>query len=116
MTRPARSQIGAHNHAHGREFMSEADYRAKLLFPALERFYEFAIPFSWLVIRVAVGWNLIVHGWLKLMRGVSTVAPAFSQMGFEPAIAWAWASTILEFVGGIAILLGLFTRFFAAAV
>jgi putative oxidoreductase len=92
------------------------DDRQKLLFPALERFYELAIPFSWLVIRVAVGWNLIVHGWGKLERGVSAAAPAFSRMGFEPGIAWAWASTILEFVGGIAILLGLFTRFFAAAV
>src|SRR5262245_40460309 len=96
--------------------MLEAADRPKLLFPALDRFYAFAIPFSWLVIRVAVGWNLIVHGWGKLARGVAPAAPAFSQMGFEPGLFWAWLSTIVELLGGIGILLGLFTRFFAAAV
>jgi putative oxidoreductase len=96
--------------------MSNVGYGPKPLFPALERFYAFAVPFSWLVIRIAVGWNLIVHGWGKLARGVSPAAPAFSQMGFEPGLLWAWASTVLELVGGVCILLGLFTRFFAAAV
>ena len=70
--------------------MSDASYGPKPLFPALDRFYAFAIPFSWLVIRVAVGWNLIVHGWGKLARGVSPAAPAFTQMGFEPGVFWAW--------------------------
>src|SRR5919204_3956930 len=94
-----------------RKRMSDAVYGPKPLFPALGRFYDFAIPFSWLVIQVAVGWNLIVHGWGKIQRGISPVAPAFTQMGFEPGIFWAWLSTILEFAGGICILLGLFTRF-----
>jgi putative oxidoreductase len=96
--------------------MFDAGYRSKPLFPALEPFYRFAIPFSWVVIRVAVGWNLVVHGWGKIARGVSSVAPAFSQMGFEPGLLWAWLSTVLELAGGICILLGLFTRLFAAAV
>ena len=36
-------------------------------------------------------------------------------MGFEPAIAWVWGGLSIEFVGGIALMLGLFTRFWAAA-
>ena len=36
-------------------------------------------------------------------------------MGFDPPLFWAWASTITEFGAGVAIILGLFTRFFAAA-
>jgi len=96
--------------------MAEPGHRPKLLLPALEGFYSFAVPFSWLVIRVAVGWNLIVHGWGKIARGVAPAAPAFSQLGFEPGLFWAWLSTVVEFSSGICILIGLFTRFFAAVV
>ena len=44
------------------------------------------------------------------------MAPAYAKIGFEPAAVFAFASTWIEFAGGIGILLGLFTRFFAAAV
>ena len=95
--------------------MAQADSEPGLLFPALKPFYDQVIPLSWLVIRVAVGWNLIVHGWGKVSRGPSAFVNAFVQQGFDPALPWIWAALTIEFVGGIAILLGLFTRFFAAA-
>ena len=39
--------------------MPEAPAEPKLLFPFLRPFYEgLVIPLSWLVVRVAVGWNL----------------------------------------------------------
>ena len=31
------------------------------------------------------------------------------------ALPWVWAALIIEFAGGIALIIGLFTRFFAAA-
>ncbi len=87
----------------------------KPFFPAIGRFYRHAIPLSWLVVRLAVGWNLVVHGWQNI-TAPARMAPAFAKMGFEPAALWAVVSTFLEFGGGVAIILGLFTRFFAAAV
>jgi putative oxidoreductase len=87
----------------------------RLLLPGLRRFYAIAEPLSWLVIRVAVGWNLLVHGWAKVQRGPSAFVSAFQQIGFDPALPWIWSALFIEFFGGIAILIGLFTRFFAAA-
>src|SRR4051812_40276351 len=96
-----------------------ADTRAepKLLLPALRSFYDVAVPFSWVIIRFAVGWNLIVHAWGKLQSGPApNVVKGYADLGFEPAQVWYWTSTMNELVAGIALILGLFTRFFAAAV
>jgi putative oxidoreductase len=96
--------------------MTDAHAEPKPLIPALKRFYEWAIPFSWPLIRIVVGWNLIVHAWIKLQRGMGAVLPGFSQLGFEPAWFFAWSALLIELLGGIGLILGLFTRFFAAAV
>jgi putative oxidoreductase len=87
----------------------------RLLFPGLKSFYDAVIPLAWPVIRIAVGWNLLVHGWGKVTRGPSAYVRAFTELGFDPALPWIWSALIIEFVGGIALILGLFTRFFAAA-
>ncbi|HEX9463754.1 MAG TPA: DoxX family protein [Alphaproteobacteria bacterium] len=96
--------------------MENADTSSKLLVPALRPFYDVVVPLAWPLIRLAVGWNLIVHGWGKIMRGPVAFAPAFSQMGFEPAALFYWLALAIEFVGGICVAIGLFTRFWAAAV
>ena len=95
--------------------MADTQAEPKLLLPNLKPFYDFAIPLAWPVIRIAVGWNLLVHGWGKVTRGPGAFAKVFGDMGFEPALLWVWAALGIEFVGGIALILGLFTRFFAAA-
>lgn len=87
----------------------------RLLFPGLKRFYDFAVPLSWLVIRMATGWLLIVHGWGKVTRGATPYIKPFKDLGFDPALPWVYSALMIEFVGGIAIFVGLFTRFFAAA-
>ena len=56
----------------------------KLLFPSLERFYDVAIPLAWPIIRIAVGWNLVVHGWGKVMRGPEAYVRPFVEQGFDP--------------------------------
>jgi putative oxidoreductase len=95
--------------------MADTQTEPKLLLPNLKSFYGVAAPLAWPLIRIAVGWNLLVHGWGKVTRGPGAFAKAFGDMGFEPALLWVWGALGIEFVGGIALILGLFTRFFAAA-
>jgi putative oxidoreductase len=91
------------------------EHEPRLLVPGLKSFYEFAIPLAWPIVRIAVGWNLLVHGWGKVMRGPQAFVGPFAELGLEPAWLWVWAALIIEFVGGIALIVGLFTRIFAAA-
>jgi len=95
--------------------MSDVGTNPRPLLPFLKPFYERVIPLAWPVIRIACGWNLAVHGWGKVTRGPSAFVKGFADLGFEPALAWVWGALAIEFVGGIALILGLFTRFFAAA-
>ena len=89
----------------------------RLLFPALRPFYTWAEPISWLLVRLTAGLMLIPHGWPKLMAGIGPVAAnALSKRGIEPAEPLAVILITLETLGGLCIALGLFTRFFAAAV
>ena len=99
--------------------MSRAADEPKLLLPFLAPFYDAAIPISWFIIRLAVGLDLAIHGSEKLLRlpaifyaiANGTAAALSPQLDpFHNIIL-----TLVEFVGGICIALGLFTRFFAAA-
>jgi putative oxidoreductase len=58
---------------------------------------------------------LLVHAWGKIQLGPTKMAPAFANMGFEPGVFY-WMTFLVEGLGGLGILLGLFTRFFAAMV
>jgi len=88
----------------------------KLLFPALQRFYELMDPIAWVVIRFAIGWNLFIHGYPKFFtRGPSAYIKAFNAQGFDPALPWIYIVGFIECFGGLALIFGLFTRFFAAA-
>jgi putative oxidoreductase len=87
----------------------------KLLFPRLERFYNTVSDLWYPVIRIAVGGRLFMHGWQKIGVGIAGVTAYFSKIGLEPAVAFAYAAMFLETVGAICVALGLFTRFFAAA-
>ncbi|HEY7299331.1 MAG TPA: DoxX family protein [Xanthobacteraceae bacterium] len=96
--------------------MADAQSEPRLLLPALRPFYDAVIPLSWLVIRVAVGWNLLVHGYGKIKIGPTAgFLKAFVDLGFTPPEIWFWTALVLETLAGIALILGLFTRFFAAA-
>jgi putative oxidoreductase len=97
--------------------MADLHAEPRPLLPALKPFYDLVIPLSWVVVRFAVGWNLVVHGWGKITVGPTPgFLKAYVDMGFTPPAPWFWTALFLEFVGGIALILGLFTRFFAAAV
>lgn len=60
-----------------------------------------------LVLRIVLGIVFIAHGWQKLETMEGTIG-FFNMLGFSAF--WAYVATYAEFIGGIAVLLGLFTR------
>ena len=99
--------------------MAVADRQPKLLLPFLAPFYAQAVPLSWLVIRAGFGIDLAIHGWEKVVRlpAIFAAISAGTTASLSPQLAPVHniVLAIFEFVGGICIALGLFTRFFAAA-
>jgi putative oxidoreductase len=70
-----------------------------------------------LLLRLAVGIVLFAHGWQKLMvMGVPNVAGFFGAIGIPAPGIMAWIVTLIELVGGAALILGLFTRIVAPLV
>jgi putative oxidoreductase len=66
-----------------------------------------------LVLRLAVGVVFAYHGWLKI-PDVSGFAGFLDSLGVPAPDLMAYVVTYLEFVGGIALIVGLATRYVAA--
>jgi putative oxidoreductase len=84
------------------------DVRTLALSP-LNRLAEFA-P---LVVRVIVGVIMSAHGWQKLMGGPANFAGGLAQLGVPLPGLMAWVVTLVELVGGILLIVGLFSRLVA---
>jgi putative oxidoreductase len=70
------------------------------------------------VLRVTLGVIFVMHGYLALVViGPGGVAGYTARMGYPPALglALAWYLVLAHSVGGILLILGLFTRWAAAA-
>jgi len=88
----------------------------KLLYPGLAGFYESWRDIAYTIVRVVIGYNLFMHGWVKVTgAGLAGVSGFMAKNGLEPSSAFAAAAMFLETVGALCVLFGLFTRFFAAA-
>ncbi len=97
--------------------MSDSMNKPRLLFPQLQSFYDKVEPLSWPLVRLTAGLMMIPHGWPKLMAGVeATAQTALIRRGIEPAWPLALSLITLETIGGLCVALGLFTRFWAAAI
>jgi putative oxidoreductase len=88
----------------------------RLIIPALAPFYKFAREISYPLIRVTVGGTLLVHGINRAAMPLSRAAEEMSKLGHEPAMAFAVLALFNETVGAVCVILGLFTRFFAASI
>jgi len=93
-----------------------AQGETKLLYPGLAGFYETMLPIAATFVRVVVGIMFLMHVTTKFKLGADAVAAnIFAKNGIEPALMWAYVIMFLELVGGICLIVGLFTRFVAAA-
>jgi putative oxidoreductase len=61
-----------------------------------------------LPVRLMLGYGFVAHGWAKLSRGPAGFAKLLEQLGAPLPEVTAWVSTLLEIVGGLAILAGAF--------
>jgi putative oxidoreductase len=100
--------------ASGRDAMTIGE--TKLVFPGLAGFYASWRDIAYTLVRVIIGYIVFMHGWAKVTgAGVAGVSALMARQGLEPATLFALAAMFLETVGAICIIIGLFTRFFAAA-
>lgn len=71
----------------------------------LEQYYDLAI----LILRIAVGVIFIIAGWGKI-TGIEGTQGFFGNIGIPAAGLMAWVVALVEFVGGIMVLIGLYIR------
>ena len=91
------------------------------LIPALTPVYTALEPFTLPALRVVTGLLLVPHGAQKLFGwfggyGLDATGGWLESVGFAPGYLFALAIGLVEFVGGIALALGLLTRPVAAAI
>jgi len=55
-----------------------------------------------------VGYGFIVHGYAKLSRGPETFAIVLHTIGTPMPHLFAWLTTLVELIGGFAVLVGAF--------
>lgn len=83
--------------------------RSRLLMPWLAPFYAGLADLSWLLLRLIAGVALAVHGWPKIQDPFRN-AGMVESLGFVPGVLWSPLLAGTEFIGGILIAIGLFTR------
>jgi putative oxidoreductase len=84
----------------------------RLMVPALSGLYQALGPYSYALMRFALGAILVPHGVVKLfMGGAQGLAKGgIGGLNLEPALAWAYWIGGVEFFGAIMLAIGLFTR------
>lgn len=61
-----------------------------------------------LPLRLIVGYGFIAHGYAKFSRGPETFAVVLHTLGVPMPFLLAWLTTLVELIGGFAVLIGAF--------
>ena len=69
---------------------------------------KLASGFALLPLRLMVGFGFAAHGWAKLSRGPENFATILAAIGVPQPHLAAWLTSLLEFAGGISLMLGAF--------
>ena len=59
-------------------------------------------------LRLVIGFGFAAHGYAKLSRGPENFATILAALGVPQPHVMAWATSLLEFVGGLAVMAGVF--------
>jgi len=72
--------------------------------------YRRSTTWGWAVLplRVTIGFGFAAHGYAKLSRGPSSFALILAAIGVPAPGLMAWVTSLLEFFGGVSIMLGAF--------
>lgn len=81
----------------------------RLIIPALAPLYAALTPLAEALLRVVAGGFLMIHGIPKFGR-LEGVQQMVESLGFYPGVVWAPLLALTETLGGLLILLGLYTR------
>jgi putative oxidoreductase len=87
----------------------------RLYIPALGSWYSFFDPYMLPMLRIILGLILIPHGCQKAFgwfggAGFARFTQIFESIGYRPGALWLTIVILIELVGGICLVLGLFTR------
>ncbi len=98
-----------------------AEATSRLYVPALGSIYSAVGEYAEPILRIALGGVLIPHGLQKLFgmfggMGFARNTELFDKLGYTPGVFWGTLVGCTELIGGILLVIGLFTRFAAAAV
>ena len=73
-------------------------------------FYETMLPIAGTFVRIVVGIMFLMHVSTKFKLGADAVAAnVFAKSGIEPALMWTYVVMFIESVGGVCLIVGLFT-------
>ena len=82
--------------------MNDLVARCTHLFPSLHQGW-FALP-----LRLIVGYGFMEHGFAKLARGPDAFIGILHALGMPAPALLAWATILVELLGGLAVLVGAF--------
>jgi putative oxidoreductase len=87
----------------------------RLYIPALGPIYAKLEPFMLPMLRIMLGVILIPHGCQKAFglfggAGFARFTQIFESIGYKPGAVWLTLVILVELVGGVCLVLGLFTR------
>ena len=69
---------------------------------------EYWSQYAPLVLRIVIGLGFVMHGWAKLSRGPDKFADVLTWMHIPWPHAAAWLVTLIEILGGMALIIGAF--------
>ena len=88
----------------------------RLIVPKLGALYAPFMPVTEFLIRIVAGGSLAMHGFPILFGNTKAAAAFLGSVGFENALFWAYLVGVVEFICGLCLAAGLFTRVVAVPI